>query len=381
MAPDSKVSELTVEAPKEERLILATGHGNNRVAVLPIRAKDIAAWEGLESRELFALNVRGELKKNRVRDQLDAAIRRRVDHPDFLASHNGMTVTCDRFEDKDKTKFKVYGPSVVNGAQSAIAFWRADQEGSVTDDLRVFVKFVEVTGRPTLATNVSARSNTQTAVNPRNLVAHTGPQRRLLAEFQERFPKIIYELKHDATLAANYEGQVIPNDDAAQLLCAVYNEEPWLAVKRNALFEADNHPRIFNENIHAEHVVLVDFLRQIVDDQRARIPDRYRNSWRLTRVVTVYLLAQILQADDDITDILKDPELALKDVKKLRERLLLPVRAAVLTLRRRRDKHERDKLEDDYTVEFKNREQLLQVRNDARDAYLTLVEAAALDDE
>jgi len=380
-APDSKVAELTIDAPKAERLILPTGHGNNRVAVLPVRAKDIAAWDGLESRELFALNVRGELKKNRVRDQLDAAIRRQVDHPDFLASHNGMTVTCDHFEDKDETKFKVSGPSVVNGAQSAIALWRGDQEGSVTDDLRVFVKFVEVKGRPTLATSVSARSNTQTAVNPRNLVAHTGPQRRLLAEFQERFPKVIYELKHDATLAAEYKGQVIPNDDAAQLLCAVYNEEPWLAVKRNALFEADNYPRIFTEHIHAEHVVLVDFLRQLVDNERTRIPARYRKSWRLTRLVVVYLLSQILRADDELTDILDDPESALEDVKVLRERLRLPVRAAVLTLRRRRDKHERDKLEDDYTVEFKNREQLVQLRNDARDAYLTLVEAATLDEE
>jgi hypothetical protein len=377
-APDAGVAELKIQCPRSERLIVKTENDANRVAILPIRAVDIAKWEGLESRKLFALNVRGEIKKNRVRDQLDAAIRRPSDHSEFLAAHNGMTVTCDRFDDTNAKVFKVIRPSVVNGAQSAIAFWRGDQNGSVTDDLRVFVKFVEVHGHPNFAASVSARSNTQTAVNPRNLVAHTGPQRRLQAEFKERFPAIVYELKHDATLALDYGGQVIPNDDAAQLLCAVYNEEPWLAVKRNTLFEADNYPRIFNSDIHAEHVVLVDVLRKQVQDERALVPERYRKSWRLTRLVVVYLLAQILRASDKHRDILENPEKALKNRKKLAERLELPTKAAILTLSKRRDQRLRDDEEDDYTVDFKNTDQLLAMRDAARDAYLTLEMAATI---
>jgi hypothetical protein len=49
---------------------------------------------GVDTHKLFELNVRGELWRNPVSRQLDAAIRREHDHSDFLASHNGMTVTA-----------------------------------------------------------------------------------------------------------------------------------------------------------------------------------------------------------------------------------------------------------------------------------------------
>ena len=288
-----------------------------------------------------------------------------------------MTVTCDHFTE-EKGKLTLHQPSVVNGAQSAIAFWRGAEDDALTEDLKVFVKIVEVAGRPQLASSVSSRSNTQTAVSPRNLVANTGPQRRLLAEFEARFPKIFYEVKYDDLLAKGHKGPKISNDDAAQLLCAVYNQEPWLAVKRNSLFEPDNYPKIFSERITAEHIVLCDLLKGEVDSRKSDVPDRYRRSWRLTRLVIVYLASQVLRADDGLLEMLEDPVTALSDPKKLEEDLKLPLGAALLTLKKRRDRLDREDEDDDYRAEFKNTEQLLGLRDGARDAYLTLVEAAAL---
>jgi hypothetical protein len=201
---------------------------------------------GVDAHKLFELNVRGELRRNPVSRQLDAVIRREHDHSDFLASHNGMTVTCDRFDDSDTKHVVVHRPSIVNGAHSTMAFLRADGDGLLTDELRVFVKLVEVEGRPTFANSVSACSNTQNAVNPRNLVANTGPQRRLLKDFAEGFPGIYYETKPDAHKTVElkrHNARVIGNDDAAQLLFTVYVQQPWLAVKRNSLFEADQYPQ------------------------------------------------------------------------------------------------------------------------------------------
>ena len=55
-------------------------------------------------------------------EQLDGAIRRKHEHKDFLAYHNGMTVICDSFREERPDELIVQNPSIVNGAQSAIAF-------------------------------------------------------------------------------------------------------------------------------------------------------------------------------------------------------------------------------------------------------------------
>ena len=73
-----------------------------------------------------------------------------------------MTVTCDRFDDSDTKHVVVHRPSIVNGAQSTMAFLRADGDGLLTHELRVFVKLVEVEGRPTFANSVSARRTLRT---------------------------------------------------------------------------------------------------------------------------------------------------------------------------------------------------------------------------
>jgi hypothetical protein len=367
--------------PADQRLALQTNASGNRVAIMPVAAKDIVGWEGVDTHKLFELNVRGELRRNPVSRQLDAAIRREHDHSDFLASHNGMTVTCDRFDDSDTKHVVVHRPSIVNGAQSTMAFLRADGDGLLTDELRVFVKLVEVEGRPTFANSVSARSNTQNAVNPRNLVANTGPQRRLLKEFAEGFPGIYYETKPDAHKTVElkrHNARVIGNDDAAQLLCTVYVQEPWLAVKRNSLFEADQYPRIFGEAVHAEHVVLVDELAMIVNEAKERVPERYRKSWKLTKIVLLYLLSQVLRADEELKAILADPADALADRDRLREQIKRPLGAALLTLKKRKDKHDRENQEDDFRVAFKNTDELRALRDQAREEYLTLIEAANL---
>jgi hypothetical protein len=97
---------------------------------------------------------------------------------------------------------------------------------------------------------------------------------------------------HKTVELKRHNARVIGNDDAAQLLCTVYVQEPWLAVERNSLFEADQYPRIFGEAVHAEHVVLVDELAMIVNEAKERVPERYRKSWKLTKIVLLYRSAK-----------------------------------------------------------------------------------------
>lgn len=209
-----------IEFPSDPAQRLILGVGTNRILIAPIRATDAVQWAGIADRTLFDLNVRRELPHNLVRRQLDEAIKQKADHADFVAYHNGLTITCKTFETLPD-RVRITGPSVVNGAQSMIAFSSSVATGYLTDDLRVLVKIVETDGRPGLAEQVSRRSNTQNPVSPRNLVANTPRQRRMVAEFDKNYPAYFYETKPDTQVAAAAKGRtVIQNDDAAQLLCA-----------------------------------------------------------------------------------------------------------------------------------------------------------------
>ena len=373
-----EIPDVTVEIPvtRSERVVLGTSP--NRIVMAAVRATDIVQWPGIDDRTLFELNVRRELRPNRVREQLDAAIRRSHDHKDFLAYHNGLTVVCNSLT-LGASKITLRRPSVVNGAQSVVAFARADSNDRLTDDLRIFVKIVETKSRPALAQQVSRRSNTQNPVNPRNLVSNTGRQRRLVTEFADQFPNYHYETKPDATVTAPAGVRVIQNDDAAQLLCAVYNTMPWLTVKRNSLFESDNHTMIFSEQVGPAQIVLVDTIGRIVDESRTRFPVAYRRSWRLTRIVAVYLVGQVLRASEDaeLKRVLADAEWAVSDDQRLR-RLLTPlVRVAAATLKIRRDGADRDERFDDFKVDFKRESALQELRDKVRDNYLLQAELDA----
>jgi len=145
---------------------------------------------------------------------------------------------------------------------------------------------------------------------------------------------------------------------------------PWLAVKRLTLFESENHALIFNENVTAAHVVLADVIRKQIDAQRDLLPEMYRRSWRLTRLVAVYLVGQILRVDPALNIILDDPKKALRDRVDLEARLALPVKVAAATLQQRRDSAVRDNKADEFNVDFKRQSELYALRDRARDNFL-----------
>jgi hypothetical protein len=352
----------TIHIAYDDSEILITGEVPNRVAVLPVKATDVAGWPGIESRQLFALNVRHELRSNRVSKALDGAISRSPEHRDFLAYHNGLTVVCDRFT-ADSGSIDIDRPSVVNGAQSVLAFCRGAEEGQLSEDLRVFMKVVEVEDRPQLEKEVGRRSNTQTGVNPRNLMANHGAQLRLEREFEASYPGIVYETRPDVVQPD--VDLVISNDEAAQLLCTVFNEWPWLAVKKNSLFDSENHPHIFSERIHAHHILFAERVKQAVQDQKDEFPTAYRSSWLLTRLTACYLVGQILRESGVVHDLLSATPDQLEDPALIEALNAFAYVAAVSLGERNGEQGEAD----DFKKDFKNERQLVSLGAAARKAY------------
>jgi hypothetical protein len=179
-----KEAELPVNAPLAGRLVTDSALG--RVAVCAVKALEIAeTWPGIEDRSLFGLNVRRQLKGTTVRGGLTKSLEDDRDHANFVAYHNGLTVVCGAFDDDHPEHLVIHNLSVVNGAQSVISLWELKDD--LTEKVEVIVKFVEVGTNRQLPLDVAQRSNTQTAVNPRNLRALDGRQQLLERQIEETY--------------------------------------------------------------------------------------------------------------------------------------------------------------------------------------------------
>lgn len=360
-------AQVAVQANKTERLVVPLPGG--RLAVASVKVADILKWPGIDDRTLFDLNVRRELRRNAVRKSLDAAIAKKATHAEFVAHHNGITVVCRKIDDSDPHELRIDDLSVVNGAQSVVAF-QANCH-LITPDLRVIAKFVQVNPNSQVAREVAVRSNTQNAINARNLRGLDGVQLTILNQFKEKFSNITFETRPDRSHPPH--GHVIQNDEAAQLLCAVYNQKPWLAVKRLSLFDADNYPQIFSSDIAAAHIVLVDAIALAAERVQHLIPDLYRKAWKLTKLTTVYLVGQILRTDPKLDEVLRAPEKALASRARLEATLDAAARSAAATLRIRASEKSQDVPYDDYKVEFKREATLRDLGKFARRNYINYV--------
>lgn len=364
-APSTVNATVSLDCPAANRFI--GKHAQGRVAVCAVKASDIVKWPGIEDRNLFDLNVRRELRHNSVRASLDRAIQRPADHPNFLAFHNGLTVVCEKIDDSDANKLLVTNISVVNGAQSTVALH--DNSTYITDTLNILVKFVEVPPNQQLAREVAVRSNTQNPVTTRNLRARDGVQLRLESEFKDRFKTITYETRPDFSNPAG--GKVIHNDLAAQLLCAVFNQRPWLAVKRLALFDSENYPAIFNSEVSAEHIVLADKIADVVQGLKASYPEEYQGSWQLTKLVAVFLLGQMCRTTKESQALLQDPASALAAGKSTDDMLKEMGKMSVAVLKVRCDEKKQANHFDNFKVEFKREAILVEMGKVARDKWIT----------
>lgn len=347
---------LKVGVGTNRRFLSETSIG--RIAVCAVKATEIAKWKGIKDRSLFGLNVRRQLQQNRVRSGLTEAIENPGDHPNFLAYHNGLTIVCRSFEVEDDA-IEVHDLSIVNGAQSVIALYESREK--LTDAIEIPVKFVEVGGDRQLPAEVARRSNTQTAVNPRNLRSLDGRQRFLVEDFRKNYPQYRYVTRPDASLEE--PGEPIQNDAAAQWLCAVYAQRPWLAVKRTELFRAPSYSIVFPSYIRAAHVVLCKRIRDAVQVQQPLFPKDYRNSWALTALIATYLTSQLLREDLATRDWLKEPESTLE-----RDNLSSVLEETTKFVVRFLSEYNRWRIQkdgfDDFKVDFKNRASLRSLATD-----------------
>lgn len=345
----------TVEVTERERL--ETRAGTRRVIVAPVPGDLIAAWPGIETRRLFDLNVRFGLGAgNRVRQSLDVALEQE-DQGAFVASHNGLTVVCENIR-LDPTSFTVSNFSVVNGAQSVIALH--ENRAKLSPELRLLVKFVELGRDDALASEIAIRSNTQNPVTGRNLRALDESQVRLRQNLAQR--GYIFETRPDSRRRSG--DHEIKNDAAAQWICTVYLERPWLAVKRTLLFAPETFQEIFPPTRSAEQIILLYTMRRILDQARAQFPEELRRAWLLTALTAMYLVGQGMRFDEDHRRLLLSPEDGEGDSASTVALLDSLVETVRLYMSARHHKLVATDGYDNFRVDFKRQRTLLEMSSD-----------------
>lgn len=350
--------------PGEQRVavrpgeVIETAAGRYRVVVGVVSAQQIVSWPEIESRRLFDMNVRLGLGINRVRRSLDEAFSTADGQEEILAYHNGMTVLTDSLRVEEDSIF-LDGISVVNGAQTLLALY--ENRDSLAPGLRLLVKFVEIKSALDDAQEIAIRSNSQNPVTSRNLRALEGTQLRLRRELVAH--GFEFQTRTDRGRAASWT--TLQNDVVAQWLCAIYLEEPWLAVKRTSLFLTENYARVFPPDLAPERVILAAHIRRRIEIAKAEFPDDYSRAWNLSALTACYLVGQIMRSSRDLSGLLLHPEKF--SMESIDEALDEVVEVVVAVFREHADNAGSF---NNYFVDFKSKQALLHMSALATRAWL-----------
>jgi hypothetical protein len=290
-----------------------------KLAIALVPATELTALPGIADLSLFGRNVRLAVGPTRVNRQIAATIGDPAEHPLFPAYHNGMTLLTSRLTITGNA-MELNGVSVVNGCQSLLALH--DRINTLTPQLSVLVKVVQVGPETDLADTITYRTNNQNPVDIRDQRSTDAIQRDLQALVRTSYgPLLGFAIRAGEQLGT---AEVLDNQQAAQLLMAVYVEEPWNAVRKVRLFDQDYH-RIFSRQVDAHVLFFIHELAKLVEASKPRLRSELQASFASARLALAYLAMRVLRESGEGNGLLGEPERWLPD-------RLAEVNAAVETI-------------------------------------------------
>lgn len=265
-------------------------------------ATELVRLPGIEDLSIFELNVRLGLGKTRINKELASTIRDASEHALFPAYHNGLTILT-RAIDAEESELRLHGVSVVNGCQSLLALY--NNRASLTPQLSVLVKIVELGQSLNLVDSITYRTNNQNPVNTRDLRSTDPIQRGLQAEVRENYgSELAYAIRSGEKLDAPAQ---IDNTTAAQLAMAVCVGEPWNAIRKVKLFDQEYH-RVFGRDLNGHKLYLLYQMNRVAYEKRGSLRGDLEASFASVRFTFLHLLAKLLETTDEGHRLLKEPE-------------------------------------------------------------------------
>jgi hypothetical protein len=327
--------------------------GNTRTIIVPVKAKELITLRGIADQSLFDRNVRGSLGNTKVNRDIVISIRNPSVHKMFPLFHNGITVICRKMlQTSEKITIDEY--FVVNGCQSLNLLF--NNKVSLTDNLRVLTKIIQMDVASGLAERVTQYSNNQNGVKPRDFKSNNAIQVRLQNEFNSHYAgRFWLEIKRGENPAG---GEVISNEEAGLYFMAFDLKEPWATHRKYQVFE-EKYSDIFGRpEVNSDRIVFCHKLMGCIEEATGKLKNQLFGKYTLTRYALLYILRLILEEDEIGRKMLLSPgdfirnhptqQLLMKFMKSIINDIIIDVNGEVDPLGD--DFDYRDKLRDDVWV-------------------------------
>ncbi len=237
------VEEASLEFYKDDGLLVNDTNPDHIGIVINAKANSLKTiYERFSDKGLFEQNFRYYVKQAAVDSKLDASLK--YERQNFWHYNNGIIIGCEDFIE-DGNKIKLYNFSIVNGCQtvSRIGKYNGANQG---EDFRVACKIIKGKIQDTndrFIEKVAEFSNSQKAINVRDLKSNNAEQKELKRLFKMLNPKIQFEVKRgEKTIINRTELRENPwrkvkNELFGQLVLSVLLQKPGTArAKKKTIF-------------------------------------------------------------------------------------------------------------------------------------------------
>ena len=276
----------------------------NEAKVYAIRAKELVKLQGIDDRTLFYKNVRYGVGNTRVNKSIRKTILSATQHQMFFLYHNGITLVCGTLdEDPSRNCITISNYAIINGCQSMLTFY--ENRDKLTDNLLVLTKIIKLDVSSPIVQEITTYANNQNSIGLADLRSNDSSQRAIQQQFRELFGNnIVYLRKRGETIPQN--AVVIDKDLAAQLIEAVYYENPHNTHLKQKLFGAE-YTKIFSRRTTAQNIYLTYMLYDTVNRNSALLDKPQIRTYGLSLFFFAYTLSAIMRKDDLGNSILDNP--------------------------------------------------------------------------
>jgi len=275
-----------------------------------VRLADLVALHQKHGKALYERNIRTFLGH---RTDVNVSIRDTLlNKPDnFLYLNNGVTVLCETIAPKSpkgsSKKLKVWGLSVINGAQTIASSARFVQEKPAHElgNTRVMLTVIKADTDSDFGKQVTRARNHQNPVHFSNFAALDDEQERLRRELAHLDIQYIY--KAEGSIAGN-DPKRITIDEAVQAL-AMFSSDPryavWLKTELGQLLDTngERYKSLFNAKLTAfklaNAVFISRFIRKRIFEEANAASGFTRLAYRHGSFALEWVLSKRLQVAAD----------------------------------------------------------------------------------
>ncbi|HMD86575.1 MAG TPA: AIPR family protein [Terriglobia bacterium] len=287
------------------------------MVIAPVLASELVGMSGIANGELFAWNVRQWLgKKTKVNQDIEKSINNQDEHKFFPAFHNGLTVLCKMLQ-RSNGDVTISGYAVVNGCQSLTSLY--ENKKSITKDLRILTKFIQVSPETPLARKITDHTNNQNGTTHRDLQSNSPIQTRLQTEINTSYKDAyVYRIKRgEHPEWDKEEATVIENELAARILLAFDLKQPWSCHQTYKLFD-ELHPAIFGRpEVTGDRLLALWQIYKAGMDKLKLMKNELFAHYGLTKFLMLYLIREALSVDESGNELCQHPSTFIEQARGL----------------------------------------------------------------